>query len=78
MYYIGDGYSDAVAMRLVYNNGGKADFVHQQNQDEELYHCTVRIYETLNSDGMIDFCCLQKKLGQICPNALFFKKNLCS
>ena len=58
VYYIGDGYSDAVAMRFVHNNGGKAVFVHQPNQDDGLYHYTNKIYEALNTDGMIDFCCL--------------------
>lgn len=58
VYYIGDGYSDAVAMRFVHNNGGKAVFVHQPNQDDGLYHYTNKIYETLNDDGTVDFCCL--------------------
>lgn len=58
VYYIGDGYSDAVAMRFVHNNGGKAVFVHQPNRDDGLYHYTNKIYETLNADGMIDFCCV--------------------
>lgn len=58
VYYIGDGYSDAVAMRFVHNNGGKAVFVHQPNKDDGLYHFTNKVYETLNADGMIDFCCL--------------------
>lgn len=58
VYYIGDGFSDAVAMRFIHNNGGKAIFVHQPNQDDGLYHYTNKIYETLNADGMVDFCCL--------------------
>ena len=57
VYYIGDGYSDAIAMKFVHNNGGKAVFVHQSNQDDGLYHYNNRIYETLNADGMVDFCC---------------------
>lgn len=58
VYYIGDGYSDAIAMRFVHNNGGKAIFVHQPNKNDELYNNNNKIYETLNADGMIDFCCI--------------------
>lgn len=58
VYYIGDGYSDAIAMRFVHNNGGKAIFVHQPSKDDEFYHYNTQIYETLNADGMIDFCCI--------------------
>lgn len=58
VYYIGDGYSDAIAMKFVHNNGGKSVFVHQPNQDDELYHYTNEVYETLNAKGMIDFCCI--------------------
>ncbi len=58
VYYIGDGYSDAIAMRFVHNNGGKAVFVHQPNKNDGLYEYTNKIYEKLNSDGMVDFCCL--------------------
>lgn len=58
VYFIGDGYSDAAAMRFVHNNGGKAIFVHQPNQDDEFYEYNNKIYEDLNSDGMVDFCCV--------------------
>lgn len=58
VYYIGDGYSDAVAMKFVHNNGGKAIFVHQENQDDELCNYTNRIYEKLNEEGIVDFCCV--------------------
>ncbi len=58
VYYIGDGYSDAIAMRFVHNHGGKAIFVHQPSQDDEFYHYNNKIYETLNADGMVDFCCV--------------------
>lgn len=58
VYYIGDGYSDAVAMRYVHNNGGKAIFVHQANEDDELYNYNKKIYERLNVDGMVDFKCI--------------------
>lgn len=58
VYYVGDGCSDAIAMRFVHNNGGKAVFVHQPNKNDGLYDYTNKIYEKLNSDGMVDFCCL--------------------
>lgn len=56
--YIGDGYSDAIAMKFVHNNGGKAIFVHQPNKDDEYYNHNNEIYQKLNEDGMIDFCCV--------------------
>lgn len=52
------GYSDAVAMKFVHNNGGKAIFVHQANEDDELYNYNNKIYEKLNVDGMVDFKCI--------------------
>ena len=58
VYYIGDGYSDATAMRFVHNNGGKAVFVHQPDQNDGLYNHNNKIYQVLNTDGMIDFCCV--------------------
>lgn len=58
VYYIGDGYSDATAMRFVHNNGGKAVFVHQSSQDDEFYDYNNKIYQNLNADGMVDFCCV--------------------
>lgn len=58
VYYIGDGYSDAAAMRFVHSNGGKSIFVHQPNKDDKFYGYNNRIYEKLNVDGMVDFCCL--------------------
>lgn len=56
--YIGDGATDAEAMRFVHNNGGKAIFVHQPNQNDDLYEQNIKIYQTLNKDGMVDFCCV--------------------
>lgn len=56
VYYIGDGYSDYAAMEFVHNNGGKAVFVHQPNQDDELYQHNFKIYEDLNKNGIVDFC----------------------
>ena len=58
VYYIGDGYSDADAMRFVHNNGGKAILVHQPNKDDFYYHHNKTIYETLNATGIIDFYCV--------------------
>ncbi len=56
--YIGDGYSDSIAMTFVHNNGGKAIFVHQPNENDELCDYNNKIYKTLNKDGIIDFCCV--------------------
>ncbi|MCI8964843.1 MAG: haloacid dehalogenase-like hydrolase [Clostridia bacterium] len=58
VYFIGDGYSDAPSMRFVHDNGGKAVFVHQENQYDKLFDESNRVYETLNSDGIVDFCCI--------------------
>ena len=56
VYYVGDGYSDLIAMKYVHNNGGKAIFVYQPNQDDELVNHNKKIYEKLNADGIIDCC----------------------
>lgn len=58
VYYIGDGYSDLIAMRFVHDNGGKAIFVHQPNQNDELFNHNQKTFETLNNDGRIDLCCV--------------------
>ena len=58
VYYVGDGYSDEEAMRFVHSNGGKAVFVHQPSKTDELYHYNNKIYETLNVDGIVDFCAI--------------------
>lgn len=55
VYYIGDGYSDASAMKFVHDNGGKAIFVHQPNKTDELYRDNKKIYESLNKSGTVDF-----------------------
>lgn len=57
VYYIGDGYSDAAAMKFVHDNGGMAIFVHQPNKDDELYNHNNKIYELLNAEGIVDFSC---------------------
>ena len=56
VYYIGDGYSDLIAMKFVHNNGGKAIFVYQPSQNDELYQHNKKVFEELNTDGIIDFC----------------------
>lgn len=58
IYYLGDGYSDAEAMKFVHNNGGKAIFVHQPNENDDLYNHNKKIYEDLNKNGMIDYYCV--------------------
>lgn len=58
VYYVGDGFSDAVAMKFVHNNGGKAIFVYQPNQDDDYYSHNNKIFEKLNADGMVDFSCV--------------------
>lgn len=58
IYYLGDGYSDAEAMKFVHNNGGKAIFVHQPNENDDLYNHNKKIYENLNKNGMIDYYCV--------------------
>lgn len=58
VYFIGDGYSDAPAMQFVHNNGGKSIFVHQANQEDDLCHYNNKIYEKLNAEGIVDFCCV--------------------
>lgn len=56
VYFIGDGCSDEPAMRFIHENGGKAIFVHQPFNDDDLYDYSNKIYEILNADGIIDFC----------------------
>lgn len=76
VYYIGDGYSDAIAMKFVHNNGGKAIFVHQSSQDDEFYDYNNKIYQTLNADGMVDFCCIADyRTGSILSNILQRQKE---
>lgn len=56
--YIGDGFSDMVAMDFVHSHGGKAIFVHQPNTDDAFYDYNDKIYQTLNEKGIIDFYCV--------------------
>ncbi|MCI8481856.1 MAG: haloacid dehalogenase-like hydrolase, partial [Clostridia bacterium] len=76
VYYIGDGYSDATAMRFVHNNGGKAIFVHQSSQADEFYDYNNKIYQTLNADGVVDFCCVADyRNGSVLSNILQRQKE---
>ena len=58
VYYIGDGYSDAIAMEFVHNNGGKTIFVHQPNKNDGLFNHINKIYEELNKNGIVDYRCV--------------------
>ena len=58
VYYIGDGYSDAAAMKFVHDNGGKAIFVHQPDENDGLAEHNRRIYNALNADGIVDYTCV--------------------
>lgn len=56
--YVGDGYSDAFAMRFVHNNGGKAIFLRPFNLNDDLCVHNNKIYESLNAEGIIDYYCV--------------------
>lgn len=58
VYYVGDGYSDEVAMSFVHNNGGKSIFVYPQVKNDEFLKYNNEIYNKLNEKGIIDFYCL--------------------
>lgn len=74
--YIGDGYSDAMAMRFVHNHGGKAIFVYPSNKEDKFYEHNNHIYQTLNTDGMIDFYCIADYTeGSILLNILQSKEE---
>ena len=76
VYFIGDGSTDLPAMKFVHNNGGKAIFVYQPNQDDEFSNYNNKIYETLNADGIIDFyCTADYRSGSILSNILQREKN---
>lgn len=57
VYYIGDGYSDEVAMKFVHNSGGKSIFVYQRNGDKFSKY-NDEIYNKLNAEGIVDFYCV--------------------
>ncbi len=56
--YIGDGYSDAVAMRYVHENGGTAIFVYHSKTNDELQAHNDSIFEKLNEAGIVDYYCV--------------------
>ena len=58
VYYIGDGYSDAIAMKFVHDHGGKAVFVYQPTTDDAFFEQINSIYEELNSDDIVDYSCV--------------------
>lgn len=71
LFYIGDGYSDALAMKFVHNNGGKSIFLIHPNQSDELYQYNKNIYKRLNKEGIVDFCCLADyNVGSVLYNLL--------
>ena len=55
VFYIGDGYSDGASMRFIHENGGKAVFVYQPNNDDALREYTNHIRELLNAEGILDY-----------------------
>lgn len=74
VYFIGDGYTDVPAMEFVHKNGGKAIFVHQPNENDDLACYNNKIYETLNKDGIVDFCCVADyRDGNMLSNILLRK-----
>lgn len=71
VFYIGDGYSDAPAMKFVHDNGGKTIFVVRHNQNDEFNQYNKNIYETLNNVGIVDFCCTANyNVGSVLYNLL--------
>ncbi len=58
VYFVGDGYSDAPAMRYVHNHGGKAIFVHQPDEEDDLFKHNQKIYKMLEEERIVDFFCI--------------------
>ncbi len=56
--YVGDGYSAAVAMRYVHENGGTAIFVYHPKTKDELQVHNDSIFEKLNEEGIVDYYCV--------------------
>ncbi len=76
VYFVGDGYSDAPAMRYVHNHGGKAIFVHQPNEDDELFSHNQKIYDMLKKENIVDYCFLADySLGSELSNLLLRRNN---
>jgi len=75
VYYIGDGYSDAKAMKFIHNNGGKSIFVYQPTQNDFYSSYNHKIYELLNAEGIVDFACLADySVGSELSNILLRQK----
>lgn len=55
VYYIGDGYSDAPAMRFVHEHGGKSIFVYLHNKDDFYKEHNEQIYNMLKNEGIVDY-----------------------
>lgn len=55
VYFIGDGYSDAPAMRFVHNHGGKSIFVYHLSNQDELFEHNKKIYEMLKEESIVDY-----------------------
>lgn len=47
--YVGDGLTDYYAMKHIHNNGGKTIFVHQTEND-------LDIYNEVNKEKIVDYC----------------------
>lgn len=47
--YVGDGLTDYYAMKYIHNNGGKTIFVHQNEND-------LDIYNEVNKEKIVDYC----------------------
>lgn len=47
--YVGDGLTDYYAMKHIHNNGGKTIFVHQTEND-------LDIYNQVNKEKIVDYC----------------------
>lgn len=76
IYYIGDGYSDAPAMKFIHNNGGKAIFVHQASTDDAYYEYNQNIYEMLKKEGIVDYKCVADySEGTVLSNILHRKNQ---
>ncbi len=73
--FIGDGYSDAPAMRFVHNHGGQAIFVHQPDENDELFQHNQKIYAMLEEERIVDFFLLADyREGTELSNILLRKK----
>lgn len=64
-------------MKFVHKAGGKAIFVHQPNEKDELYHHNNKIYETLRAEKIVDFVCIADYTsGSVLSNILSRKHKI--